>query len=486
MLRPLGIAIALVVYAYAGSVQAQTLRQLHSFDAASEGTSTAALMQAPDGLFYGVNRFDGPHGRGTLFRMTPNGTLTVLHAFTGGADGGRPGGPLVEGPDGHLYGTAAEGGLHTYGVAFRITLDGSLSVLHAFGATADAGRGPGALTRSADGDFYGTSCAGGAANAGSVFRMTATGEVTPLYAFTNGADGRCPGGLLMASDGMLYGVASGGPLGEGVAFRMTPAGAFLKIHDYVRSVEGGAPGPLLQSRFDGLLYGTTNTTGGPFNFTSGTVYRMTTAGDVQVLHTFGNSQYGGMYPVGRLVEGTDGNFYGVTSHGGLPYSYYTTSGTIFRITRDGTHTVLRLFRGQPDGMNPQTGLLQASDGHLYGSATGGFSGQGMIFRLETFLCTSTVDAFYSPASQFVELTYRLQSAGAGTWSLWAITSSGAAPLWSVPIGAVPQPASFTVGHVLPPSGPILFVTHLDVPGFGSCGGWSFVDSGTPPAPAAIR
>lgn len=481
MSRPLCIAIALVLSG-AAVAQAQSLRRLHSFDAATEGLTTGGpLMQASDGLFYGVNQFGGPHGQGTIFRMTPAGALVVLHVFTGAADGGYPVGPLVQGRDGHLYGTTLFGGSYNSGIAFRITLDGTLTVLHEFGETADAGRAPGALIQIANGSFYGTSCVGGAANAGTIFRMTEAGDVTPLYAFTNGADGRCPSSVLLARDGMFYGVAAGGPTGEGVAFRMTPAGGFVKIHDYVRNLEGGAPGPLLQSSIDGLFYGTTSTVGGPFNFTSGTVYRMNAAGVVQVLHTFGNEQYGGIYPVGRLVEGTDGNFYGVTSHGGLPYSYYTTMGTIFRVTRDGTHTVLYRFRGQFDGMNPRTGLMQGSEGHLYGYVDGGFNGAG-IYRLETYLCTNIVEATYSPESQSIHLSFRLQSSGPGTWSVWVISSAGLTPAWITPLAPVSLPFNIGLSDHLAPAGPIGFLTRLDVPGFGSCGSWSFVDTGPATSP----
>ena len=389
----------------------------------------------------------------------------------------------MQGRDGQLYGTTPAGGLHNRGIAFRITLDGTLTVLHAFGETDDAGRAPGALIQTADGDFYGTSCGGGASNAGSIFRMTEAGDVTPLYAFTDGADGRCPSSVLLARDGMFYGVAAGGATGEGVAFRMTPAGEFLKIYDYVRDVDGGGPGPLVQSSIDGLFYGTTRTIGGLFNFASGTVYRMSAAGVVQVLHRF-NSAVRRSDPVGQLVEGTDGNFYGVTRHGGLPYSYYTSMGVVFRVTRDGTYTVLKLFRGWFDGMNPESGLMQGGDGHLYGYVTGGFGGPG-IYRVETYLCTNTVEATYTPEFQSLNLSFRVQSSGPGTWSMWAISSAGVTPLWSGPVPPVSLPNGVSFGYNVAPAGPILFVTRLDVPAFGSCGSWSFVDTG-PAASSSLR
>ena len=477
MIRPLCLAMGVILSA-APALAQPALRQLHSLSADDGSETSAALTEASDGLLYGVNRSGGAHDRGTIFRMTPNGTYTVLHAFTGGADGGRPGSKLVEGPGGFLYGTTSEGGAANGGVAFRVTKEGDLTVLHAFGATAGAGRSPGALEQTADGNFYGTTCAGGASDAGTVFRMTAAGAVMPVFAFTNGTDGRCPGGLLIAQDGMLYGTALGGTLGDGLAFRLTPDGAFTNIHDYVRGAEGGAPGPLMQSRIDGLFYGVTMSTRGPFDFSYGSVYRMTAAGAVQVLHSFGASQYGGIFPIGRLVEGTDGNFYGVTEYGGLPWSYYTSTGTIYRVTRSGTHTVLRLFRGEPDGMNPRTALMQASDGHLYGSATGGFYSQGILFRLDTYLCTNTVDATYNAEFQSLNLAFRFQSAGPGTWRMWVANSAGVTPLGSVPIGPVSLLARLSSSYQLPPSGLLAFITQLDVPGFGSCGGWSFVDTGT--------
>ena len=484
MFRPLCIGIGFVLAA--ASAQAQTFRTLHSFPGPGEGSSPAPLMQASDGLFYGVNQFDGANGRGTLFRMTSNGTLNVIHAFTGGEDGGRPGSQLVQGIDGHLYGTTTEGGLYNRGVAFRLTLAGDFAVVHAFGATPDEGRIPGALAQGADGVFYGTSCSGGANDQGTVFRMTSAGDVTTLYSFTDGTGGRCPYGLLIATDGNFYGTASGGTLGLGIAFRLTPSGTFTNLHDFVRTLEGGSPGPLLQSKFDGLLYGTTRG-GGLLDFSSGILYRMTTAGAFQVLHTFGSGGSAGAFPAGRLVEGTDGNFYGVTENGGRPFSYFTTTGTVFRVTRGGAHTALRLLFADFDGMNPRTGLVQGNDGHLYGStANGGFSGYGTIFRVETYICTNTVEASYAPEFQSLNLSFRFQSAGAGTWTMSALTTAGLTQLWSVPIAPVSLPNGFGTGFELPPTGPILFITRLDVPGFGSCGGFSIVDTGTSVARTSIR
>jgi len=485
MLRPLCIGIGLVLAAAPAS--AQSWRTLHSFDGAAEGTSTSApLIQASDGLFYGVNRFDGPNGRGTLFRMTSNGTVTVMHAFTGGDDGATPGGQLIQAPDGHLYGTAAEGGLYNRGVAFRITLAGDFTVLHAFGDTADAGRTPGALIRSAGGEFYGTTCTGGASDHGTVFRMTDTGETTTVYSLTDGDLGRCPFGLLIATDGNFYGTASGGTLGVGIAFRLTRSGGFTTLHNFVRSAEGGSPNPLIQSRLDGLLYGTTRG-GGLLDFSAGILYRMTTNGAFEIVHTFGSGGSAGAFPAGRLVEGTDGSFYGVTENGGLPFSYYTTTGTVFRVTRGGVHTALRLLRADFDGMNPQTGLLQGSDGHLYGSASyGGFGGDGTIFRVDTYLCTNTIEATYTPEFQSLNLRFGFQSAGAGTWSVWALTAGGLAPLWSVAIPPVSLPNGFGIGYNVAPVGPVLFITRLDVPGFGTCGGVAYVDTGSTAARTSIR
>jgi hypothetical protein len=152
---------------------------------------------------------------------------------------------------------------------------------------------------------------------------------------------------------------------------------------------------------------------------------------------------------------------------------------VFRLSRDGAYSVLRLLRGDPDGMNPDAGLMQAADGHLYGTATGGFYGEGVVYRLDTYLCTNTIAATYFPQYQSLAFTFQFQSAAPGTWTVWAISSDGIRPVWSLPIAGISLPSGFGITYDVAPRGPVLFVSTLTVPGFGSCGDFAWVDTGPP-------
>ena len=114
---------------------------------------------------------------------------------------------------------------------------------------------------------------------------------------------------------------------------------------------------------------------------------------------------------------------------------------------------------------------------MYGTVSGGFSDEA-IYRVELYLCTDSIEATYTPEFQSLNLSLRVQSSGSGTWSLWVISSAGAAPITIAPVAPISVPAAVNFGYNVAPSGPLLFVTRLDVPGFGSCGGVSFVDTGT--------
>ncbi|HLK57521.1 MAG TPA: choice-of-anchor tandem repeat GloVer-containing protein, partial [Chthonomonadaceae bacterium] len=184
----------------------------------------AGLMLADDGNFYGTTRAGGPYDKGTVFRITPDGKETVLHAFIGKADGANPQAGLFEGWDNNFYGTTCQGGDKDKGTVFRITRDGTVTILHAFTGFVKEGDRDGAnpragLTQGTDGNFYGTTTAGGANDYGTVFQVTADGTLILLYSF-QGADGKSPvADLMTGTNGCLYGTAtSGGVNGKGTAF----------------------------------------------------------------------------------------------------------------------------------------------------------------------------------------------------------------------------------------------------------------------------
>src|SRR5439155_1191647 len=166
----------------------------------------AALVEAMDGNFYGTTPTGGSSGAGIAFKITPGGAMTILHAFTGGADGANPMTSLIQATDGNLYGTTKAGGASNHGTAFKMTPAGTFTRLHSFMAGSDGLKPVGALVQGADGNFYGTTQNGGSGNRGTVFKITPTGLTTILHSFSGGADGFEPlAALVQAPNGTLFG-----------------------------------------------------------------------------------------------------------------------------------------------------------------------------------------------------------------------------------------------------------------------------------------
>jgi len=212
------------------------------------GPESVGLVQASDGNFYGTTVEGGANANsGTAFKITPQGALTTLHNFCSESDcndGTAPRGSLIQGTDGNIYGTTAQGGLNAMGVIFRISPRGTLTSLYIFcneSGDCPDGAGPtSGLIQATDGNFYGTSTLGGTnGGGGTIFKFTPEGALTTLYSFclqTNCADGDSPiGGLLQATSGDFYGTADFGGLqdcagsyGCGTFFRLdTGLGAFV-------------------------------------------------------------------------------------------------------------------------------------------------------------------------------------------------------------------------------------------------------------------
>lgn len=303
------------------------------------------------------------------------------------ADGAFPWSALVQASDGNFYGTTSSGGgaiqtcFNGCGTVFKITSSGTLTTLHAFvgpdGATPYAG-----LVQGTDGNFYGVTSGGGDYSSGTVFRITPDGSLTTLHNF-DGSDGSGSyGGLIQATDGNFYGTSGGGEYGSGTVFRMNPDGDLVTLHDFVGyPIDGSSPYAGLVQAADGNFYGTTYWGGSSDNCDDlaypgcGTVFKMTPSGAVTVLYSFDNTS--GLGPLAALIQGSDGNFYGTTHFGGSG----EYSGTVFRITAAGNLSLLHDFDG-PDGSQPWAGLMQARNGIFYGTAsTGGVYADGTVFTL---------------------------------------------------------------------------------------------------------
>jgi uncharacterized repeat protein (TIGR03803 family) len=163
----------------------------------------------------------GAHYAGTVFKATPSGTVTILHSFNTTIDGENPSGSLVQGSDGNFYGMTRFGGANGAGTVFEITPSGTETILHSFANNStDGGYPAGSLILGSDGNFYGMAGSGGANGDGIIFKITPTGSETVLWSFA-GSNGSTPyGDLTIGPDGTLYGVTSaGGANGHGVVFQ---------------------------------------------------------------------------------------------------------------------------------------------------------------------------------------------------------------------------------------------------------------------------
>ena len=183
-------------------------------------------MQGADGNFYCTTELGGAFGLGTIFKVSPSGTFTLLYSFTGGNDGAEPIPGLTLGVDGNFYGNTITGGSGGYGTIFQLTPSGTLNTLYSFTGGTDGANPWGGLMQASDGNLYGTCQGGGAYGYGTVFRIAPTGSLVPLVQF-DGYEGANPSAaLVQATDGNLYGTAlQGGSDGYGAIYKLSISGA---------------------------------------------------------------------------------------------------------------------------------------------------------------------------------------------------------------------------------------------------------------------
>lgn len=323
------------------------------------------LAESRAGDLYG--RADGENGTPTAFRVTPAGALTGFPIAWGEV-------PFYGGftlmPDGSFYSVGTSmGGWNV----FKMTPNGNATTLLGFAPSEAVFAVP---ISGSDGNFYGTTGGGGSANAGTVYRLTPAGAYTVLHSF-NLSDGEGPGPLIQGTDGYFYGITSaGGSKGKGTIFRMDYFGHVAVLWNF-DGTHGEQPVAPLVEGSDGNFYGTTLEGG---SAGGGVIFRITTDGVLDVLYDSSDFIYAG------LVEATDGNFYGITNTGVAVAS----CGSLFRITPTGTYTNLRALDVNTDGCYGQDGLLQHTNGLLYGTTPVG--GQenfdesvGVLFSLDVGL-----------------------------------------------------------------------------------------------------
>ena len=391
--------IACLIFAFCTATaisSAQKLTTLASFDGADGNDPyTMSLVQGFDGNLYGTTHAGGTAGRGNVFKVTPTGVVTLLYSFCSQpncVDGSVPEAGLVQATDGNLYGMTYQGG-NGAGTVFRITASGTLTTLYSFCSqvSCDDGTFPSAaLMQASNGKFYGTTSKGGANGYGTVFEVTPAGKLTTLYSFcsqTTCTDGEYPyAGLVQATNGNFYGTTyGGGANGGGTVFELTPKGGLTTLYSFCSQTphctDGEFPFAGLVQATNGSFYGTTS--GGGANG-SGTIFELTPDGKLTSLYSFCSQTHctDGSYPYAGLVQATDGNFYGTTNEGGAGAGPCGNCGTVFAIRPAGALTTLHAFGGKPDGDYPYGGLVQATNGNLYGPTwSGGEFNDGVVFAL---------------------------------------------------------------------------------------------------------
>jgi uncharacterized repeat protein (TIGR03803 family) len=298
---------------------------LYSFAGGNDGANPqAGLVLGTNGNFYGTTYDGGTNGDGTVFEITPAGVETVLHSFTdANGDGAHPEAGLVD-VGGNLYGTTYDGGTSGYGTVFEITPTGTVSILHSFTGGTD-GVYPAAGLLDVGGILYGTTYGGGTNGDGTVFEINpSTGEETVLHSFpATNDDGDLPEAGLVDVDGILYGTTGGGGTnGNGTVFEINPS---TGVETVLYSFTGGNDGALPEAGLvdvDGNLYGTTYEDG--LDGADGTVFEITPAGVETVLHSFTGGA-DGAFPFAGLVD-VNGILYGTTEYGGPD-----DDGTVFQI-----------------------------------------------------------------------------------------------------------------------------------------------------------
>ncbi len=391
-LAPLLLLTLVLTVGITQVASAQTFDVLYGFTGGADGYwPQGNLVEDASGNLYGVTRVGGKYqidsggnenSYGTVFKIAPNGSVTTLHTFAGGAGGSMPWGIVLD-ATGNLYGVTAWGGDMSCwggtgcGVLYKIDTGGHYSVVYNFEACSD-GAQPFSLTADGNGNIYGVTSFGGNNQCsidggfGTIFKVDASGHESVLYSFTGGSDGQNPqNNLILDSSGNLYGAS------WNTAFKFnTTTLAFTLLHSFSGGLDGRLPkGTTLDSA--GNLYGNTYL-GGLTGY--GLVYKIDANHNYSVLYNFRGGSDGG-YPLGNIARDSSGNIYGAAFAGGASQSYFGCEssggcGVVFKVSPSGQETVLYSFTGFGDGGGGQ-GVLLDSSNHIYGYTTklGTFLGQ---------------------------------------------------------------------------------------------------------------
>lgn len=498
--------------------QTQTLTVLHNFTGVPDGDwPTGGLLLDAAGNLYGVTTYGGTIGSGSVFKLDPNANESVLYSFAGSPDGSQPTGGLVQDAAGNLYGVTRYGGANSpecppgpgCGTVFKLTPGGTATLLLSFrnGYPPYGSLPVGRLVLDKSGNLFGTTqyqsfingnCPLSIVNhkqvgygCGTVFKLDPSGTASAVHVF-DGTDGAFPyAGLVQDSAGNLFGTTSTGGVancssarfGEcGTAFKVDTSGQFSVLYSFQgasNGPDGGTPESSLFLDADGNLYGTTNVggTGAPCytGITCGTIFQLTSAGKESVLSSFATGASGGTAgPTAGLVQDAAGNFYGLEN------------GNVFKLDSTGKESTLFTFTTYPDNQ-ASNDLVQDADGNLYGVIPGGTSGKGEVFKLTTppdfavpaFTLTPATVAPGSPASSTLDLIAVSGFTDTVTLACSVSPKPAQAPQCSVPASATPGTSVAVTVTTIGPSARVnsssggslayaLWLPLLGLVGIGNC------------------
>jgi uncharacterized repeat protein (TIGR03803 family) len=360
-----------------GASPAQTVIDIYSFTGqdSSASPSLVKLALGRDGRLYGTTGGQGGPDYGTIFKVAGTGGFKQLYTFDD-TSGAQPDAGVMLASDGNFYGTADSGGSAGHGVLFKISPDGTYTVLYEFTGGVDGTTPTSPPFDLGDGNFYGTTY-GSSTISPTTYKYTAvSGTLTTIYQFDQAHGSGVVAPLIRAADGNLYGTAFlGGANNCGSIFKLTTSGTLLWYYSFPCAPGGANPiGPLVQAT-DGNFYGTTYD-GGTSGLGVGTIFKLDQGGTVSILYSFQGGGTDGSSPDGGLVQATDGNLYGSTQVGGT-----RGHGTLFQISTAGAYKLLYNFANK--GSDPAGELFQHTNGLLYGTtAQGGSLGFGVVYRLD--------------------------------------------------------------------------------------------------------
>jgi len=388
-----GVSIALCLHgeAAAHSYKFVVLQRFGGHDGLQPGASLTTDSAAN---IYGTTEGGGAHGVGAVFRIDSRGNEKILFSFGAGTVVfGQPRSNVIRDTLGNLYGTALPliGGGNEGGV-YEISASGEETVLHAFTGGSDGGYSLSNLTMDSAGNLYGTASEGGAFEGdcaefgcGVVFEITPSGQYNVLYAF-QGTDGEEPSaGVILDGSGNLYGTtALGGAAGYGTVFKLDPSGDETVLYSFKGSSDGNMPVSELVMDQSGNLYGTTEYGGDNESSCNGlgcgVVFKIDAGANETVLHTFAGSTSDGSNPVSGLVMDANATLYGTTQYGGPNGSV----GTVYALDTSGAkYKMVQSFPGFTDGSEPIAALWLDASGDLLGTTQfGGGVDQGVAFELK--------------------------------------------------------------------------------------------------------